>query len=113
MARRGVSDSIARDDEGYLLDPEDWSREWAFEIARETELTLGAEHWIVIELIRAEYADRQTVPEARRLLKLLRLAIGESKATRQYLYTLFPYGYGPQACIIAGMRKPLKLMLDV
>ena len=35
------------------------------------------------------------------------------KATRKFLYTLFPYGYGQQACKIAGMRKPLKLMLDV
>lgn len=29
------------------------------------------------------------------------------------LYALFPHGYGQQACRIAGMRKPLKLMLDV
>jgi len=29
------------------------------------------------------------------------------------LYALFPYGYGQQACKIAGMRKPLKLMLDI
>jgi tRNA 2-thiouridine synthesizing protein E len=35
------------------------------------------------------------------------------KATRKYVYQLFPYGYGQQACKIAGMRKPLKLMLDV
>ncbi len=26
---------------------------------------------------------------------------------------LFPYGYGQQACKIAGMRKPLKLMRDI
>jgi sulfur relay (sulfurtransferase) DsrC/TusE family protein len=53
------------------------------------------------------------VPEARHALKDLRLKPGEEKATRKFLYSLFPYGYGQQACKIAGMRKPLKLMLDI
>jgi len=26
---------------------------------------------------------------------------------------MFPYGYGQQACKIAGMRVPLKLLLDL
>lgn len=38
---------------------------------------------------------------------------GKEPATRKYLYDLFPYGYGQQACEIAGMRMPRKLMLDV
>lgn len=28
-------------------------------------------------------------------------------------FLIFPYGYGQQVCKIAGMRKPLKLMLDM
>jgi tRNA 2-thiouridine synthesizing protein E len=38
---------------------------------------------------------------------------GRDRANRRYLYRLFPRGYGQQACKIAGMRKPRKLMLDV
>ena len=38
---------------------------------------------------------------------------GKEKAARKFLYQLFPYGYGQQACKIAGMRKPRKLMLVV
>ena len=38
---------------------------------------------------------------------------GKEIATRRYVYDLFPYGYGQQACKIAGMRKPLKLLLDL
>ncbi|MGD8875996.1 MAG: TusE/DsrC/DsvC family sulfur relay protein, partial [Gammaproteobacteria bacterium] len=53
------------------------------------------------------------VPEARTLLKHLQTEWGKDKATRRYLYQLFPRGYGQQACKIAGMRKPRKLMLDV
>ena len=38
---------------------------------------------------------------------------GKEKATRKYVYNMFPYGYGQQACKIAGMRVPLKLLLDL
>ena len=38
---------------------------------------------------------------------------GKEIATRRYVYDLFPYGYGQQACKIAGMRRPLKLLLDL
>ncbi len=36
-----------------------------------------------------------------------------SKASRSYLHSLFPYGYGVQLCKIAGMTMPRKVMLDV
>jgi len=40
-------------------------------------------------------------------------ANGDKRTAKQTLYALFPHGYGQQACRIAAMRKPLKLMLDV
>lgn len=55
----------------------------------------------------------QTVPENRTLLKMLRERHGVETATRRYVQNLFPYGFGQQACKIAGMRKPLKLLLDL
>lgn len=104
---------IARDAEGYLLAPGDWDETVAKCIAAEMELELTHDHWVLVHFIRDCFMDRQSVPEARRALKALRLNLGEAKATRRYLHELFPYGYGQQACKIAGMRKPLKLMLDV
>ena len=59
------------------------------------------------------FDEKQIVPQARFALKHLKTAMDDERGTRRYLYTLFPYGYGQQACKIAGMRKPLKLMLDV
>ena len=38
---------------------------------------------------------------------------GVEKSSRKYVYDLFPYGYGQQACKIAGMRQPKKLWLDM
>ena len=105
--------AIARDNEGFLLDPDDWSPPLARALAREAGQPLDDEHWQIIGFIRDAYARTQTVPEARKLLRFMREAWGEERGTRRYLYRLFPTGYGQTACKIAGMRKPLKLMLDV
>ena len=105
--------AVARDNEGFLLDPDDWSPELARALALEAGQALGDEHWQIIGYIRDAYARTQTVPEARKLLGFMRENWGEARGTRRYLYRLFPTGYGQTACKIAGMRKPLKLMLDV
>ena len=63
--------------------------------------------------MREHYETYQSIPAARTTLKAMGRRIGKENATRRYLYQLFPYGYGQQACKIAGTRKPLILMLDV
>ena len=105
--------SIDVDNEGFLLDPDDWSDELASVIAAQSELELTNEHIEIVAFIREHFHETATVPEARKVLKHMKQAWGAERATRKYLYRLFPHGYGQQACKIAGMRKPLKLMLDV
>ena len=104
---------LQRDSDGFLLDPEDWDKDIAQMIADEYSLKLSDEHWVVIELIRACFEESGIVPELRTILKHLRIDLGKDIATRKYVYNLFPYGYGQQGCKIAGMRKPLKLWLDL
>jgi len=101
------------DSEGFLLDPEVWNESLAEHIAEMENIDLNEAAWQVVRMVREHYLERQTVPEARIILKNLAAIMGKEKATRKYLYNMFPYGYGQQACKIAGMRKPLKLMLDV
>jgi TusE/DsrC/DsvC family sulfur relay protein len=101
------------DEEGYLLDPAQWDMEVAERIAEAEQLALTEPRWEVVRFVRDYYEEHQSVPEARTLLKVLAGRMGKDRATRRYLYQLFPYGYGQQACKIAGMRKPRKLMLDV
>ncbi len=104
---------IQTDEDGFLLDPEDWDENFALSTAKKSELELSEDHWRLIHMIRQLYSDSGVVPELRTILKSLRVAIGKDNATRKYVYTLFPYGYGQQGCKIAGMRKPLKLWLDL
>lgn len=101
------------DNEGFLLDPDDWSEELALAIASQFELELSDQHNEIISFIRSYFQASETVPEARKVLKHMKKLWGAELATRKYLYRLFPHGYGQAACKIAGMRKPLKLMLDV
>ncbi len=101
------------DDDGFLLDPEDWTEEIAEYIARKEDVELTDERWNLIRLIRDYYSENGSVPELRKILKQLKKDLGPEKATRKYVYSLFPYGYGQQGCKIAGMRQPKKLWLDL
>jgi tRNA 2-thiouridine synthesizing protein E len=105
--------TIATDEDGFLLDPEEWEPELAELIARGQGLELDDAHWEVISFVRGYFEEHRSVPEARKVLKHLAGRLGKERATRKYLYQLFPFGYGQQACKIAGMRKPMKLWLDL
>ena len=117
---RGVSDmlnvngvTIALDREGYMLDPSQWNEAVAHALAEKENIELTEDVWEVIKFVRDYFIERQSVPEHRLLLQELRRRHGKEKATRKYVYNMFPYGYGQQACKIAGMRVPLKLLLDL
>jgi tRNA 2-thiouridine synthesizing protein E len=91
------------DEEGYLVNPADWSEAIATELARREDVALGETHWAVIRFMREYYEQRHIAPDARHVLKFL----AETRAAdRNELFRLFPYGYVKQACRIAGMRKP-------
>ena len=51
------------DDNGFLVDPGQWDRDLALGIAAELGLgDLEAEHWTVIDYIRAHYLAHGTLP---------------------------------------------------
>jgi len=106
-------DRLERDEEGFLCDAQDWHPGLIAAFAAESGLELNPERLAIIDYIRNYFDTNASVPEARTLLKHMLNTWGEERATRRYLYKLFPRGYGQQACKIAGMRKPRKLMLDV
>ena len=105
--------TIDIDHEGYLLDPADWNEDVAQVIAEKENIEMTDDAWEVVNFVRHQFEERQCIPEHRKLLQELRARHGKEKATRKYVYNMFPYGYGQQACKIAGMRVPLKLLLDL
>ncbi|MEK7990729.1 MAG: TusE/DsrC/DsvC family sulfur relay protein [Thiotrichaceae bacterium] len=98
--------TIETDDQGYLANLSDWSKDLAAALAKRDDLELSDSHWEVINLIRKFYEDNGTAPAMRALTKLAKTELGKEKGDSKYLYTLFPYGPGKQAARYAGLPKP-------
>lgn len=92
-----------RDAEGYLVDPNDWTEDFARLAAAEEEIELTSDHWEVVRFMREWQESHQVSPDARHVMKHLAATRG---ASRNRLFELFPYGYVRQACKIAGMKRP-------
>lgn len=98
---------IARDVEGYVVDPQDWNEDLARELAAEEGLELTEAHWPVLRLMREYWQEHRVAPDVRHVTKRLVEAHGyDKKGAKQHLFELFPYGYVQQACKIAGMQRP-------
>ncbi|HPE59367.1 MAG TPA: TusE/DsrC/DsvC family sulfur relay protein [Thiolinea sp.] len=98
--------SIATDEEGYLENLNDWSKEVAEAMAISEDVNLTDEHWEILNFLREYYEEYQIAPAVRVLTKAVGKRLGADKGNSKYLYSLFPYGPGKQACKYAGLPKP-------
>ncbi len=97
---------LETDEEGYLLDLNDWTREAGIALAESENLEMGDSHWEVVNFLREYYEEYQIAPAVRVLTKAIGKKLGKDKGNSKYLYELFPYGPAKQACKIAGLPKP-------
>ncbi|HHJ36639.1 MAG TPA: TusE/DsrC/DsvC family sulfur relay protein [Gammaproteobacteria bacterium] len=86
---------IQTDSEGYLIDPADWSDEFARQLAEQEGLQLNQEHWEVIRFQRSWYAEHGIQASVRDIIKHFRALWGCDRGCNHYLHKLFPRG-GPQ-----------------
>ncbi len=98
--------SVSVDDQGFLLDLNDWSEALAEEIALSEGIHLSADHWEIIFLLRAFYQEFDISPAMRILVKQTKLKLGEDKGNSHYLLRLFPGSPAKIASKIAGLPKP-------
>ncbi|MDZ7750848.1 MAG: TusE/DsrC/DsvC family sulfur relay protein [Gammaproteobacteria bacterium] len=94
------------DEEGYLADLNDWEPDVAEAMAKAEDVELGSDHWEIINFLREYYEEYQIAPAVRVLTKAVGKKLGKDKGNSKYLYELFPYGPGKQACKYAGLPKP-------
>jgi TusE/DsrC/DsvC family sulfur relay protein len=94
------------DEEGYLVNLSDWNKDVADFIAKSENITMTDQHWEVINFLREYFEEYQIAPAVRVLTKAIGKKLGPDKGNSEYLYNLFPYGPGKQACKIAGLPKP-------
>jgi dissimilatory sulfite reductase related protein len=106
MAYQLNGNPVEHDEEGYLVDINQWSEPLANLIAEKEGLAMSSERWEVVNFLRDYYAEYQIAPAIRVLTKAITKRLGADKGSNKYLYELFPYGPAKQACKIAGLPKP-------
>jgi tRNA 2-thiouridine synthesizing protein E len=92
--------SVDLNDEGFFVDPDQWSEDMVPELARSEGITdMSDRHWQVIRFMRKEFAEKGTGPTVRALGKTSGVSVKE-------LYHLFPKGPAKVAAKVAGIPKP-------
>ncbi len=94
------------DEDGYLLNLDDWTKELAAHLAEQDGLTMEEAHWDVVNFLRDYYQQYQIAPMIKILVKEIKKKMGPEKGNTKYLYQLFPDGPAKQACRYAGLPKP-------
>jgi tRNA 2-thiouridine synthesizing protein E len=94
------------DEEGYLMDWQEWNEGMAGVMAKEDGLELSDAHWEVIKFLRSYFEKYQIAPMIKILTKELAKTMGKDKGNTKYLYELYPAGPAKQACRYAGLPKP-------
>ena len=98
--------SFEVDEEGYLANLSEWEPAIGEAMAAAEDQPLTPEHWDIINFLREYYEEYQIAPAVRVLTKAVGKRLGKDKGNSKYLYELFPYGPGKQACKYAGLPKP-------
>lgn len=101
-----TNDFPAVDAEGFLQDINSWTPEIAEQIALQENISLTAEHWEIIHLIRKFYHQFDLSPAMRPLVKFAAKELGENKGKSIYFMQLFPPSPAKIAAKIAGLPKP-------
>lgn len=90
--------TVSVNDEGYLTDFSQWTKEIGSEIAEEQGITMGDRHWEVIDYIHTKYTNQEPL-SIRGIKKSGVINVKE-------FYSLFPGGPLKKASMIAGIPKP-------
>ncbi len=103
---KAILDPTGQDerDESFPNAPRGWSREFASEQAVADDLELSEDHWEVIRVLQACYADEED-PPVRRVADALEARFSD-KGGRKHLFQLLPGGPIAQGCRLASLVPP-------
>lgn len=94
-----VLSNLAVDKEGFLVNPNDWTNDFAAFVANQMNLTLTEKHWEVINYMRKEFLTTGETPSVRKITKSGIVSMKE-------IYELFPGGPAKIPAKIGGIPKP-------
>lgn len=98
--RHYAGHDVEVNEEGFLVNADQWTPQVAEEIAVEVGVApLSDRHWTVLTYCREDAGKEGTAPGLRRISKFSGVGMKE-------LYQLFPKGPGKLAARVAGLPKP-------
>ena len=101
---------IETDEQGYLLDLDDWSEDFARALAQHDGIELYVDHWELIWYFRDYYEQTRSLPTMHRMVVELGKRQGERfrdrKAYERHIYRLFPADPVRAVCKLAGLPMP-------
>ncbi len=92
-------EAIEYDEDGFMINRDDWSKEVGQAIANKEGIELNDRHWLVIDFARQEFEIEGDAPTLRRIIQSTGISTKE-------MYSLFPGGPAKMASKIAGLGKP-------
>lgn len=92
-------EQVALNEEGFMLNPDEWTEELAKTLAEKEGITLTDAHWTVINFCREKAAESGAAPTLRQITK------GSTVSTKE-LFQLFPKGPAKKVAKISGLGKP-------
>jgi len=101
MATRTIAGlTVQVNDEGFMTNPGEWTKDIAMEIAKEEGIVeLTPAHWQVINFCRQNAVDSGKAPTLRTITN------GASITTKE-MFALFPKGPAKKVARISGLGKP-------
>ena len=101
MATRDIAGKTVQvNDEGYMTNPAEWSKEIAVELSKEEGIAeLTAAHWQIIDFCRKNAVTSGKAPTLRQI------TTGAGVSTKD-LFALFPKGPAKKVARISGLGKP-------
>jgi tRNA 2-thiouridine synthesizing protein E len=98
MIKTFANTEVNVNEEGYLTDFTQWTKDIGLDIAREQEIDMTDKHWEVIAYIQEKYKNEEAL-SIRGIKKSGVINIKE-------FYNLFPGGPLKKSTMIAGIPKP-------
>lgn len=86
-------------EEGFLIDPQQWDESLGTELARLIGITMTEEHWEPIRFLRKDFEEQGETATLRRL------SIQAGIPVKQ-LFALFPGKPAKKMAYVAGLPKP-------
>jgi tRNA 2-thiouridine synthesizing protein E len=100
---------LEANENGYLVNQDDWDKDVAEAIAAVEGLTLTQDHWDVVEYLRDAFINHNgEQPNNRAILKAMQDKWAGRKVDNKTLFDLFPGNPSKQAGKIAGLPESMR-----